>query len=78
MNPALLKYLQSLGPDALALMKGLGGAGKEIGKVGLDQGTKLAGEFPKTAAAAGGGGLAALLSSLGEDEEEGLAYGGGY
>lgn len=79
MNPALLKYLQSLGPEAANLLKSLGGAGKAIGKVGLEEGGKLAGEFPKTAAAAGGGGLAALLGSLGEDDEEaGPQYGGGY
>ncbi len=76
MNAALLKYLQSLGPDALQFMKGAGGAAKEVGKVGLDQGAKLAGDFPKTAAAAGGGGLAALLAQLGGEEEPEAAYGG--
>lgn len=66
----LQKYLMSLGPDAMELIKALGGAGKKVGKVGLEEGMGLASKFPKVAAGAGGGGLAALLSQLGGDGDD--------
>lgn len=70
MPEGLKKYLMSLGPDAVELIKSLAGSGAKVGKVGLEEGMGLAGKFPKVAAAGGGAGLAGLLSMMGEGEEE--------
>lgn len=72
MNPALQKYLMSLGPDALKLIQALGRGGKAIGGKVLDEGMGVAGQFPRAATGAAAGGLGALLGKLGMqgDEEE--------